>query len=150
MKMLVAAMVVFTSLCATAVDTMPATNSTDQLAEARKAIDLKDWDRAVGLLTRAVRTDSSNADAFNLLGFSYRKQGKAQLPKAFEAYRQALRLDPGHRGAHEYLGEAYLLDEQPAEAERLLIRLEALCGNRRCEEYVDLAKAIGAYRSVRR
>jgi tetratricopeptide (TPR) repeat protein len=149
MKMLVTAMLLFTALGAAAVDTMPATSSVDQLAEARKAIDLKDWDRAVGLLTRAVRSDSGNADAFNLLGFSYRKQGKAQLPKAFEAYREALRLDPRHRGAHEYLGEAYLMNNQPAEAQRMLAQLESLCGNRQCEEYVDLSRAIAAWRGPR-
>lgn len=132
-----------------AVDTTPANPANERLASARKAIQAKDWPSAVRELTTAARDDPGNADVHNLLGFSYRKQARPDLAKAFEHYRTALRLDPNHKGAHEYIGEAYLMDRQPAEAEKHLARLEALCGNRTCEEYADLAEAIARYKAAR-
>jgi hypothetical protein len=52
-----------------------------------------------------------------------------------------LRLDPQHRGAHEYMGEAYVLTGDKARAQQHLAALERICG-KGCEEYQDLAKAI--------
>ena len=60
---------------------------------------------------------------------------------------ETLKLDPRHKGAHEYIGEAYLMDKKPAEAEKHLAELEKICGNKSCEEYADLAKAIADYKS---
>lgn len=51
-----------------------------------------------------------------------------------------------HKGAHEYIGEAYLMNLQPAEAEKHLVLLEQICGNQTCEEYADLAQAIRDFR----
>jgi hypothetical protein len=61
----------------------------------------------------------------------------------------ALKINPNHKGAHEYIGEAYLMDGKPAEAEAHLAKLEQICGNRSCEEYQDLAKAIGEWKARR-
>ncbi len=52
---------------------------------------------------------------YNWLGYVYRKTGK--LDPAFKAYKRALGLDPQHKGAHEYIGEAYLMANQPDKAE---------------------------------
>lgn len=120
----------------------------DRLATARQAIQAKDWNKALSELNTAAREMPSNADVQNLLGYSYRKQATPNLAKAFEHYGNALRLDPRHKGAHEYIGEAYLMDKKPAEAEKHLAQLEALCGNRTCEEYTDLAKAIADYKKA--
>ena len=68
------------------------------------------------------------------------------MDKAFEHYRRALAIDPRHRGAHEYIGEAYLMDNKPDMAQQHLASLEKICGTT-CEEYADLAKAIAAYTS---
>jgi Tfp pilus assembly protein PilF len=119
----------------------------DRLAIAREAIKAKDWKKAQYELNLAIKAEPANADAHNLLGYSYRKQTQANLPKAFEHYKMALRLAPDHKGAHEYLGEAYLMDKNPAEAEKHLAQLEKICGNTSCEEYVDLAKALADYRA---
>jgi tetratricopeptide (TPR) repeat protein len=81
-----------------------------------------------------------------MLAYSYRKQAKPDLPKAFEHYKIALQLDPKHLGAHEYIGEAYLMNKQPEEAKKHLLALEKICGNKTCEEYVDLEKALAAYK----
>lgn len=123
----------------------PSGNSS--LDEARLAIKDKDWKKALASLSLAVKEEPRNADVHNLLGYTYRKQASPDLPKAFEHYNIAIKLDPKHRGAHEYIGEAYLMDKKPIEAEKHLARLEALCGNRSCEEYADLAKAIARYKA---
>lgn len=117
------------------------------LDEARLAIKAKDWKKALASLRIALKDEPRNPDVHNLLGYCHRKQTPPDLPKAFEHYGVALRLDPKHKGAHEYIGEAYLMDRKPAEAAKHLAALEALCGNRSCEEYADLARAIAAYKA---
>jgi Tfp pilus assembly protein PilF len=133
-----------------AADTGPVpakSSATDRLKTARAAIQGKEWKKALAELNLAAREDPRNADVQNLLGYSYRKQGTPDLPKAFEHYQAALRLDPRHKGAHEYIGEAYLMDKKPAEAEKHLAALAQICGNTTCEEYEDLAKAIAEYKA---
>ena len=103
------------------------------------AIKVKDWDRALYHLDIAARAEPANADVQNELGYVYRNQGKYDL--AFKHYNEALKLDPSHRGAHEYIGEAYLLTGDKAKARQHLAALERICG-RQCEEYEDLQKAI--------
>lgn len=114
---------------------------------ARDAIKNKDWKKSLAELNLAVREEPRNADAHNLLAYSYRKQATPNLPKAFEHYKTALSLNPRHKGAHEYIGEAYLMDKKPAEAEKHLAELERICGNKTCEEYADLSKAIADYKA---
>ena len=106
---------------------------------AQDALRTKDWDTAVQHLTYVVRDEPANADAQNLLGFAYRNQKKYDL--AFRHYREALRLDPKHKGAHEYIGETYLLTGDRAKAQEHLVALEQICG-KSCEEYEDLARAL--------
>ncbi len=119
----------------------------ERLSIARTAIDAKDWNKALNELNLAAKEDPRNADVQNLLGYSYRERSNPDLAKAFEHYKEALRLNPNHKGAHEYIGEAYLMDKNPAEAEKHLAQLEAICGNKTCEEYADLAKAIADYKA---
>ena len=120
----------------------------ERMVTARKAIEAKSWRTAVFELNKVVREQPRNADAHNLLGYSYRKQATPNLAKAFEHYNAALGLDPQHKGAHEYIGEAFLMDKKPEEAEKHLAQLESICGNRTCEEYADLAKSIADYKAA--
>lgn len=118
----------------------------ERLASARAAIQAKDWTKAMSELTTAAREEPRNADVHNLLGYSYRKRATPDITKAFEHYYTALRIDPRHKGAHEYIGQAYLMEKRPAEAEKHLGELEKICGNRTCEEYAELSKAIADYK----
>jgi tetratricopeptide (TPR) repeat protein len=111
--------------------------------EGKRAIERADWPRAVALLTAAVRRDARNADIHNQLGFAYRHAG--DFAAAFAHYDEALRLNPRHRGAHEYAGEAALLADNLPRAERHLAALEQIC-LLPCEELDDLRIAIAAYR----
>ena len=121
----------------------------DRIAKARQAIAAKDWNVAVRELQVAVKDSPQDADAHNLLGYSYRKRANPDLAKSFEHYEMALKINPAHRGAHEYIGEAYLLQGKGAEAEMHLAKLEQICGGRGCEEYQDLAKSITEWKAKR-
>lgn len=119
----------------------------ERITVAREAIKAKDFKKSIAELTLAVQEHPGNAELHNLLGYSYRKQATPDLPRAFEQYRLALKFDSEHRGANEYIGEAYLMDKKPAKAEEHLAKLKSICGNTTCEEYQDLAKSIAEYKA---
>jgi tetratricopeptide (TPR) repeat protein len=133
------------SPCAYPVDTSepPGAASDPDYAAGRKAIQEKDWQRAVTLLNKAAQKDPRNADIHNNLGFAYRHT--KQLPLAFKHYELALSIDPDHRGAHEYIGEAYLMVNDLPKAEEHRAKLERLCFFP-CEELTDLRAKIAAYK----
>lgn len=118
--------------------------SDPDIVAGRTAIEAGDWAGAVGALQRAVAAKPLNADAHNWLGFAYRKQGNFEA--SFAEYREALKLDPGHRAAHEYIGEAYLMTKQLAQAEAHLAELARLCSPIPCEELRQLRQAIDDYK----
>jgi Flp pilus assembly protein TadD len=112
-------------------------------ATGKQAINAKEWSTAIKLLNSAALRDTRNADIHNYLGYAYRNAG--QLDLAFRHYHRALQLNPRHRGAHEYVGEAYLLVHNLAKAEEHLAALQQICLIP-CEEYADLQKKIVEYR----
>lgn len=128
-------------------ETPGAASPTSDYAVGKRAVEARDWPRAIELLRRAEIQDDRNPDVQNLLGYAYRNAGR--LDDAFRHYEAALRLNPRHRGAHEYIGEAYLLVNDLAKAEEHLTALERICVLA-CEEREDLAKAVAAYRARRR
>ena len=65
---------------------------------------------------------------------------------ALTHYERPLQLNPRHRGAHEYIGEAYLMTNNLNKAEAHLAALERICLIP-CGEYEDLKKAIADYRA---
>jgi Flp pilus assembly protein TadD len=109
----------------------------------KQALDAKDWSTAITSLNSAALRDTRNADIQNYLGYAYRNAGQLEL--AFRHYQRALMLNPRHRGAHEYVGEAYLIVHNLAKAEEHLAALQKICLIP-CEEYADLQKKIAAYR----
>jgi tetratricopeptide (TPR) repeat protein len=113
-------------------------------AAGKQAIDAKAWSTAITSLSSAALRDTRNADIQNYLGYAYRHAG--QLDLAFRHYQRALELNPRHRGAHEYVGEAYLLVHNLAKAEEHLAALQQICLIP-CEENADLQQKIAEYRS---
>lgn len=128
---------------------MPAAapSAPDRMASARQALGSGNYASAIRDLQAVVHEDPRNADAHNLLGYSYRKRPGPDITKAFEHYYTALRIDPRHKGAHEYIGQAYLMEKKPDQAEKHLAELEKICGGRGCPEYLELSKAIGEFKS---
>ena len=113
------------------------------LGMATKAVNDQNWRKAIELLTQVVEKNAGNADAHNFLGYSYRKSG--DHGSALKHYRLALQIDPRHKGAHEYIGEALLEVGDLPMAERHLKALDDICAFG-CEEYRQLKKAVAAYK----
>ena len=101
----------------------------------------KDWAGAAGVLKDAVAADPNNANYHNLYAYSIRKGATPDMNLVFKHYNEALRIDPQHRGAHEYIGEAYLMVGNVGKAKEHLTQLDKLCFFP-CVEYTDLKKAI--------
>ena len=115
----------------------------DDYAAGKQAVEKKDWAEAARLFKRAEMRHPENADLQNILGFTYRNLKQYEL--AFQHYRNALALDPRHRGAHEYIGETYLLTGDMAGAQKHLAALREIC-LLPCEELTDLERAIADYK----
>lgn len=139
-----------TAIPAAAVDTpqdVPKPVRDADMDAGRAAIQKGNWKLAIGHLQSAANRDPRNADARNLLGYSYRNSGN--LDMAFRYYGEALKLEPNHRGAHEYIGEAYLMAGNLAKAEEHLKALDRIC-TFSCEEFRDLRRAVEKYRSTKK
>ena len=104
----------------------------------------QDWAGAAGVLKEALSADPGNANYHNLYAYSLRKGANPDMNLVFKHYNEALRLDPKHKGAHEYIGEAYLMVGNVAKAKEHLGQLDRLCFFS-CAEYTDLKKAIAEY-----
>ncbi len=110
----------------------------------RAAIAAGDYVAAQLALKVALAADAGNADLHNLYAYSLRKGANPDMALVFKHYQEALRIDPKHRGAQEYIGEAYLMVDNPAKAKEHLAALDKLCFFG-CDEYTELKKAIAAY-----
>ena len=97
---------------------------------------LKLYSKAYDKLTKAYDKDKKNADILNYLGYALRKTGN--LEKAENNYLEGLKLDAGHLGINEYLGELYVQTNRMNLAKE---RLEVLYGCK-CEEYEELKELI--------
>ena len=114
------------------------------MEQGRAALERQDWMGAQKILREAVARNPRDADAHNLYAYSIRKGAKPAMDLVFRHYNEALRLDPRHRAAHEYLGEAYLMTGNVAKAKEHLAQLDTLC-TFGCEEYTKLKKEVAAY-----
>jgi tetratricopeptide (TPR) repeat protein len=78
----------------------------------------KRFKKSLDKFAAATQLSADYAEAWNMLGFCYRKTGDSQ--KGFQAYWECLRLKPDYAPAREYLGEAYLeADNLPKAQEQL-------------------------------
>ncbi|WIM10501.1 tetratricopeptide repeat protein [Enhydrobacter sp.] len=125
-------------------DNPPAPVKDPNFTRAKAMIEAKDYRGAMPLLQQVVAKDPKNADAYTLMGYATRKSGDPN--GSLQYYNQALSIDPKHIGAHEYIGEAYLMLDRPAEAEQQLARLDSICVFG-CTEYRMLKAAIASYKA---
>jgi cytochrome c-type biogenesis protein CcmH/NrfG len=115
-----------------------------QLEQARAAIGRQDWTGAQAILRQAVAREPGNADLHNLYAYSMRKGPQPALDLVFRHYNEALRLNPQHLAAREYLGEAYLMTGNVAKAKDLLAELDRLC-KAGCVEQAELKRSISTF-----
>jgi tetratricopeptide (TPR) repeat protein len=119
------------------------------ITTSRAAIASKDWVGAQQILKTALASNPNNADYHNLYAYATRKGPNPDMDLVFKHYGEALRLDPKHRDAHEYVGEAYLSVRNLAKAREHLAALDRLCFLP-CEQYTDLKKAVAQYEAGRK
>ena len=114
------------------------------LEAIQAAVGKSDWAQARTLARASIEKDAAKADYHNLYAYAIRMGAKPEMELVFKHYNEALRLDPKHRRAHEYLGEAYLMVGNLAKAKEQLKALDNLCFFS-CAEFTMLKKAIADY-----
>ncbi len=125
-------------------DSSPAVAADPVLERVSTATARKDWPAAQSILKDAVAKQPANADYHNLYAYSIRKGANPDMSLVFKHYNEALRIDPKHRGAHEYIGEAYLMVGNLPKAKEHLSELDRLCFLP-CSEHSDLKKAVAEF-----
>ncbi|MBL4905902.1 MAG: tetratricopeptide repeat protein [Sneathiella sp.] len=111
--------------------------------KGKQYIEQENWQAAIQSLSKVVAKDKDDADAFNYLGYANRQLGNLEI--AFEYYHKALDINPRHKGANEYVGEAYLQVGNLIKAEEHLSRLDNIC-TFGCSEYTMLKRAVSNYK----
>lgn len=119
----------------------PAARTDPMMERYNAAIERQDWKGAAATMQGAIAKDPNNADYHSLYAYSLRKGGTSDMDLVFKHYNEALRIDPRHKGAHEYLGEAYLMVGNVSKAKEELGALDKLCFFG-CSEYNELKKSI--------
>jgi len=126
----------------------PSSSATERkdpvMEKVATATSRKDWAGAQGVLKEALSADPNNANYHNLYAYSIRKGANPDMNLVFKHYNEALRLDPKNKGAHEYIGEAYLMVGNVGKAKEHLSQLDKLCFFG-CSEYNDLKRAISEH-----
>ncbi len=102
------------------------------------------YSEAMVQLDRAQTAIGPHPDILNYKGFTSRRLGR--INDALAYYREALAIDPNHRGANEYLGELYLQMGRLADARVQLAKLDHLCAygcaeHEELSHFIDLAEA---------
>jgi tetratricopeptide (TPR) repeat protein len=94
---------------------------------------------AEALATLDLLRDPNTAVALNYRGFATRKLGR--VDEGIGWYLKSVARDPHYAQVREYLGEAYLLKGDAAQAKAQLAAIKGICGTT-CEAYEHLAVAI--------
>jgi tetratricopeptide (TPR) repeat protein len=123
---------------------MPTASADPVLQQVGEATSRKDWAAANAILRDALAKAPENADYHNLFAYTMRKGANPNMDLVFKHYNEALRINPKHRAAHEYVGEAYLMVGDLGKAKEHLGQLDKLCFFP-CEEFTDLKKAVADY-----
>ena len=103
------------------------------------------YDKGIEAMKKVVAAEPKNADAYNYLGFAYRKKG--DVKGAGMAYEAALKLNANHKGALEYQGELFLKLNKMEDAMKNRERLQALCPTS-CTELRELDRAIADHKAA--
>lgn len=117
----------------------------DDYSVAVSLIRQEKYEKATVYLDRALKSSPHNANVLNYLGYTHRMLG--DYPGSLDFYQKALAINPDHKGAHEYLGELYLMMHNSASAKEQLAELTRLCPDG-CEERDLLTKAIADYHAA--
>ncbi len=67
-----------------------------------------DWDNAIRSFKKTANRRESYPEAYNMLGYAYRKRAHKDLQRSEEAYSEALKQRPNFEEALEYQGELFI------------------------------------------
>ena len=112
----------------------------EQLFQQGRAL-AKDGEYDWALTVLAQVKDQKDPRVLTYIGYSNRKAGRLDIGIGY--YQQALAIDPNFVTAREYLGEGYMKAGKVDLAKAELSQIAQRCGTQ-CEEYKDLAEAIGS------
>lgn len=124
-------------------------SSVDANAEylkAEKLVKTYKFEKAIKALNKLLSETPdgyTKADIYNYLGYASRKQRAPNFEKAESYYLKALKIDPNHIGALEYLGELYYETGRVDKASELLEKLKIVAGEN-SEEYIELFEVINS------
>ena len=124
-------------------------SSVDANAEylkAEKLVKTYKFEKAIKALNKLLSETPdgyTKADIYNYLGYASRKQRAPNFEKAESYYLKALKIDPNHIGALEYLGELYYETGRVEKANELLEKLKIVAGEN-SEEYIELFEVINS------
>ncbi len=102
------------------------------------------YSEALYSLGKAALALGPHADVLTYQGFANRKLHNYDVAVSF--YSAALKIDPRHRGANEYLGEYYVETGQMAKARAQLVKLDSIC-KFGCEQAEELRRWIADAKS---
>jgi Flp pilus assembly protein TadD len=119
------------------------------LKAASASIEAGDYAAAQATLKSALAARPEDAELNNMYAYALRKGANPDMALVFKHYNEALRIDPKHLNANEYIGEAYLLTGNLPKAKEHLAVLDKAClfG---CEQYTMLKKSIAAYEATKK
>ena len=98
----------------------------------------KRYDAALAVLKGM--KNPNTAVALNYRGYVTRHLGR--VDEGIGYYLRSVKLDPRYAQVREYLGEAYVIKGDLAQAKVQLAMIKSICGNTECDEYEDLDNAI--------
>ena len=79
-------------------------------------------------------------DVANYIGYANRKMGNYDQSKVW--YEKALAADPTHVRTWSYYGMWHMEQGNRLKAEDYLAKVNALCGNATCKEFIELKAVI--------
>jgi tetratricopeptide (TPR) repeat protein len=106
----------------------------DDYVRARALI--MNGDYAAGIAAMRALNRDDNPEVANFIGFASRKLGRYEDSKLW--YERALAADPNHVRTWSYYGMWHAEQGNMLKARDHLDKIQALCGNTTCKEYVDL------------
>tara|TARA_Y100000994_G_scaffold172319_1_gene142044 strand:- start:934 stop:1401 length:468 start_codon:yes stop_codon:yes gene_type:complete len=127
-------------------DPTPTTNDNSDILMDKKSIhkmiDDGEYEKARSNLKIFIENNSSDHEAYNLLGYVERQLQNYEL--AINFYKKALSIDSNFTGAHHYIAITYLEMDNLNSAKYHLDKLDLIClfG---CEDFYDLKNKIAFY-----
>jgi len=108
----------------------------------KRKIEAGEYELARANLKNFVENNSSDYEAYNLLGYVERQLQNYEL--AINFYKKALSIDSNFVGAHHYIAITYLEMDDLVSAKYHLDQLDLIClfG---CEDFFDLKNKIAFY-----